>query len=491
MRNIFKISIILCLILLTGGCSKNYLNPVPKTSLSDLSVFDTKDRIVAQVNGMYSQMKNGYFLGGRYFVYNDIRADNFVPMSSNLVTGFATWNHSENGSSEEVEYLWQNAYLAINSINLFIDNLEQNWSGGSLNGIITETEKGQYRSEALTLRAIAYFDLLQLYAKPYNMNSGTNPGLPLRIMGMKTAAGNDLARSAVADVYTQILADLNEAETLAISDYGDDLTNTTRVHKNTIIAFKTRVYLHMQNWASVVSEAQKIVSSSAPFSATTGVANTLNNTYAGIFASPYTTKESIFSMPFTTTDQPGAQNGLPWYYSPESTESYYLITSAGSLYSMMDDADARKQMMVTSDGNVFLGKYLDMTNQSNYAPVIRYAEVLLNYSEAIVRNGGAVTQTAIDLLNAVRTRSLPTGAYTSASFATVQDFYDAILQERDMEFLGEGIRNMDLMRLSLAIPAKDGGLMGAVPAIAPTSPLYIWPIPTSELSSNKLMTPNN
>jgi hypothetical protein len=102
-----------------------------------------------------------------------------------------------------------------------------------------------------------------------------------------------------------------------------------------------------------------------------------------------------------------------------------------------------------------------------------------------------VTQTAIDLLNAVRTRSFPTGAYTSASFATVQDFYDAILQERDMEFLGEGIRNLDLMRLSLPIPAKDGLAMGTVPEILPASTLYIWPIATSELSSNKLMTPND
>ncbi len=52
MRNIYKISIAFAL-LLTIGCSKEYLDPVPQTSLSDLSVFETKDRVVAQVNGMY------------------------------------------------------------------------------------------------------------------------------------------------------------------------------------------------------------------------------------------------------------------------------------------------------------------------------------------------------------------------------------------------------------------------------------------------------
>jgi hypothetical protein len=48
MRNIFKISIVFALLFMIG-CSKEYLDPVPQTSLSDLSVYDTKDRVVAQV----------------------------------------------------------------------------------------------------------------------------------------------------------------------------------------------------------------------------------------------------------------------------------------------------------------------------------------------------------------------------------------------------------------------------------------------------------
>jgi hypothetical protein len=59
-----------------------------------------------------------------------------------------------------------------------------------------------------------------------------------------------------------------------------------------------------------------------------------------------------------------------------------------------------------------------------------------------------------------------------------------------MEFLGEGIRNMDFMRLALTIPAKNGGAMGSVSAIDPSSPSYIWPIPANEMAFNKLMTPN-
>ena len=298
MKNILKGSILLLIMVLMFSCSKERLDPAPKTSLGELQAFDTKDRIVGQVNGMYAMMKVGNFMGGRYYVYNDIRADNFIPKSSNGVTGYATFNHTVVNSTNEVQNLWGAAYAAINAINIFIDGLDTRWTEGSLTGIITEAEYKAFMAEALTLRAISYFSLLQLYAQPYNKNNGSNLGLPLRIIAYKTGEGNDMARSTVAEVYTQILADLNTAETSAVESYSSDLLNTTRVHRNTIIAYKTRVYLHMNDFARVQTEAAKIVSASAPYSAPSGVANALNPTFAGIWVAPYTSKESVFSMPF-------------------------------------------------------------------------------------------------------------------------------------------------------------------------------------------------
>lgn len=489
MKNILRITIAFFL-LLTIGCSKEFLDPVPQTSLSDLSVFDTKDRVVAQVNGMYASMKSGAFLGGRFFVYGDVRADNFIPKSSNLVTNFASWNHSEVSSTNEVQNLWGTVYAAINTINVFLDGLSAAWNAGNLNGKISQAEYDQFRSEAYALRALCYFDLLQLYCKPYNQGNGANPGVPLRLKAEKSAEGNDLARSTVAEVYTQILKDLNDAEPLAITAYSTDLLNTTRIHKNTIIALKTRVYLNMQDWPKVLTESAKIVSASAPFTAPSGVAFVLNPSYTAIFKTPYTSKESIFSMPMTTTNGPGTQNGLPHYYTFSSSESYYLNLNPGFAYALMDATDIRKTSLLLNDSKYFLTKFPDYTTLTDYAPVMRYAEVLLNRAEAIVRSGGAVTAEAIALLNAVRTRSFPTGAYIPASFTAASDFYTAILLERNIEFLGEGIRTMDLQRLSLPFPAKDGGGMGNVPAIPSSSVGYVWPIPANELSLNKLMTPN-
>ena len=491
MKNIISGSIVLILILLTGGCSKENLDPVPKTSLDMKAVFENKDRVVSQVNGLYQFMKSGQFLGGRYLVYNDIRDENFIPKSNNGVTNFATWNFSLVSSTNEVNNCWGAIYAAVNAINIFNEGLDKAWDSGSLTGKITEAEKNQYKSEALTLRAMCYFYLLQLYAKPYNMGAGANPGVPLRLIANSDLSGNDLARSSVAEVYTQILKDLNDAEPLAISTYGSGnaLLNATRIHKNTIIAFKTRVLLHMNNFAGVLTESAKIVPTTAPFVSATGVPFALSTTFAGIWTTPFTTAESIFSMPFTETNLPGTQNGLATYYHPSSSESYFLVTGTGSLFSKIDATDARKLLFVTVSGKVFIGKYTNYTTPIDYAPVMRYAEVLLNRAEAIVRNGSAVTQEAVNLLNAVRTRSFTTGGYTLASFATVQAFIDAVMLERNIEFLGEGIHNFDLMRTVSTIPGKDGTAfaMGNVFPVAPTDPAYIWPMPSTESNMNKLL----
>ncbi|MFA5820376.1 MAG: hypothetical protein WC854_14010, partial [Bacteroidales bacterium] len=63
MKNIFKISLLLILILIVSACSKENLTLDPQTSLGELNAFDNKDRVVGQVNGLYASVKNGGFLG--------------------------------------------------------------------------------------------------------------------------------------------------------------------------------------------------------------------------------------------------------------------------------------------------------------------------------------------------------------------------------------------------------------------------------------------
>ena len=118
--------------------------------------------------------------------------------------------------------------------------------------------------------------------------------------------------------------------------------------------------------------------------------------------------------------------------------------------------------------------------------MIRYSEVLLNLAEAIARTTNTVDARAVALLNAVRQRSDPTTTFTVASFASAAELIAAILQERNIEFLGEGIRSLDILRLGLDFPSKSipGFTVAAVP---PTSPLYFWPTPSEESRYNSLI----
>lgn len=164
---------------------------------------------------------------------------------------------------------------------------------------------------------------------------------------------------------------------------------------------------------------------------------------------------------------------------------YSLNTATGIVANAAFAAtDARRTSFIfTTTGGTFLKKYPTGTPFTDNAPVIRYAEVMLNLAEARARSGSGVDAQALALLNAVRGRSNPAGVY--ASFASPTELVNAILLERRIEFLGEGIRNIDLMRTLSPIPTK-----GIVREIPTTDPLYIWPIPQSELAANQAMTRN-
>ena len=461
------------------ACNKDLLDPIPRTSVPDQLAFSTPERILQQVNGMYVGVKDGRFLGGRGLTYNDVRAEDWLNVTTNGVTAFQTWNHTLSSTTEEVKNFWSFGYTAINRINVVLQGIADNPK------VLPSTASTMYQAEGRFLRAVSYFYLVTLYGKkPYTTDNGASPGLPLRLGAMKTIddvnENSNLARSTVAEVYNQIINDLNFAETNLPLMYGAaNDTNVVRAHRNAAIAFKTRVYLNMGKYAEAITEANKIVSQSAPFQSATGRIHRLEPAFVSIFRTPYTSAESIFSLPMTNTSGPGTQNGLALYQNTE-----YELNPAG----ILADAgwlanDARKSLVVTSGGKKRYSKF--NSDNENYVPVIRYSEVLLNLAEALVRNGNTVDARAVALLNAVRQRSDASVSFTVAGFVNSTALLTAILTERRIEFLGEGLRSIDILRQGIAIPGK-----GTVAAVPPTSKAYVWPISQDELLYNKAMTTN-
>ena len=484
-RNIYITALCVALTF-SSSCKREYLDPALKTSVAEENAFDTPFRIESQANSLYASLKNGSFYGGRYVVYGSIRGEDFINETGNLVTASDVWSMNLANSSTAVKGLWLQGYLTINRCNVFLDGMAA--KGIS---IVGDVAGQKYIAEARLIRALSYYSLLQLYARPYADGNGSKPGLPLRLTGITGPGSSDLPRSTVDQVYTQILADLNFAETNLPATNGTAILNTTRAHKNTAIALKTRVYLSMGKYAEVITEANKIVPAVAPFRASANVANDLVADIASVFKTPYTTAESVFSLPMTSSasplDYPGTQNSLATYFyftgSVPGTTEFSLNPTGIIANPGWTATDKRRALIFTSAAKKqFVAKFTTASPYTDYVPVIRWAEVLLNLAEARVRSTNTIDPQALLLINAVRQRS---DAATVIAPASVAAFTDALLTERRIEFLGEGLRGPDLTRLLLTIPAK-----GSAPQKAPTETGYIWPISSDELSLNKLMTDN-
>jgi len=480
-----KYILISCIVLVfTSACSDDFLNTGPETSIPESIAFSTPQKILAQANNLYKQLQNQSFYGGRFIIFNEQRADQFGQNDGNAATGSAVWNQNVASTNDFVNNVWSVGYTAINAANILISKMEETT-------VISTDLAKNYIAEAKFIRAFCYFSLVQTYAKPYNQDKNAL-GLPLRLSPVTTSGHNDLARSSVEMVYTQILKDLDEAEADLPVSYATPLLNTSRAKRCTAIALKTRVLLTQNNFGRVIEESKKIVSETLPFQYVEGtVTQKLEPGFANIFGGSYTGTEAVFSIPFanSTTETPAAQYALAYNYV---TQPIIFLATSGivSDTALNSGTDARSGLIGTSAANQKVLKKFSVTTAPfrDYVPVIRYAEILLNYAEAAANLDDLTT--AISLLKAVRNRSDPAYAYPADAIATKEALIATIQKERDIEFLGEGLRLMDLQRKVQTLPAKTGAI-GTAPLVLPTSSNYIWPIPSGEISTNNLMEPNH
>lgn len=488
----YKSYIYLALMLAVSSCDYDEkLNPTPSTLVSEITAFENADRITNQVNGLYATFKEGGFWGSQYIYYSEARAGNFVETTLNPTRGGLSYQMSVDASTSDVDNVWTQGYQIINACNLFMERLEM--TGTEVMG---EDLTRNYMAEARFLRGTTYYYLLQLYAQPYLKDNGASRGLPLRVTANTGLADYNLKASSVAEVYDFIIGDLNFAEENLPDTYASQLLNTTRAHKNTAIAMKTNVYLAKGDYAQVITEANKMVPNTAPFVAASGVANQLEANIENVFTPPFTTNENILSMPFSANDVPGTSLGNA--YLPDGANATGLGTSGTGDYYMLEHGvvadpdwkasdDRRKLIFITPSGSAagrfWCLKYKMGTPYADFVPVMRYAQVMLNLAEALAKENGLDTR-AIELLNAIRQRS---DATTTFNPGTPDELVDLIDQERNIEFVGEGIRNIDLVRQLKPIPRKAPNGGSPVPEVKPTDPNYIWPIPTSETIYNTIL----
>ena len=392
--------------------------------MDEKNAFSTPGKILAQVNNLYSQLQNSIFYGGRFIVFNEQRADEFGQNDGNAATGSAVWNQNVASTNEYINNVWAAGYRAINSANVLINQLQQT-------KVISDSLAKLYVAEAKFVRALSYLSLLQTYAKPYNLDKAAL-GLPLRLSPITSLGFNDLARSSVEEIYTQIIKDLNEAEADLPVAYATPLLNTSRAHKSSAIALKTRVFLNQSDYQKVMQESAKLVPNAPPYKYTAGsLSHNLEASFVNIFTGSYTGAEAIFFIPFANS--PASQFSLAFNYL---AQPIIFLATLGivSNPALSDAQDARSTLIGTNAAKQKVLRKFAITTAPfrDYVPVMRYAEVMLNYAEAATRTNDLALGAA--LLKAVRNRSNPNYVFPDEKINSADSLLNSIWTERRIEF---------------------------------------------------------
>jgi hypothetical protein len=535
-NNILKRGLILSSVfaLLSAESCKKYTELNPINSLSESTAFTTPANIELVAAGVYSTASygfyyatigganspRGYAFGAAAIEQSEMRGEDMVNLATFYqITNEATYDPT---TANNVN-IFNNLYGLINQANILITGVE----AAAAKGTITTAVATQYEAEGRFLRALAHHELVINFCRPYVDGKGANPGVPYRTQAVNStdAVNQQLSvpRGTVADDYKNILADLDYAETNLPEK--NTVNAVTRASKGAAIALKTRVKLHMEDFAGVITEGAKLGATGAGGTYKSPIANyTLTASPDGPFTNNLTNGESIFSIENSAASNGGVNGALPnmfggaAYATNPTFGGRGLVATAPNLYnaSFWVTGDTRRTLLqiqaTTSTAKFFYNyKYRDPTNKTDYAPIVRYAEVLLNVAEAFARTS-ALDPKALSLLNAVRNRAVPAAAkYADVSaFASGDALTQAIINERRIEFAGEGRRWSDITRLSKStfavvpgggIPAKtiaadlkgDGSQYDIVnrPAV-PTSKAaipyadnrFLWPIPVQEINAN-------
>ena len=170
---------------------------------------------------------------------------------------------------------------------------------------------------------------------------------------------------------------------------------------------------------------------------------------------------------------------------PISAGTYFIVMDLGSATYTISPFSSDKRGMFHSDGQNLeiesippfedgyaVTKWKNVDSNGNQGsdsagnfvdtdiPLIRLAEIYLNYAEATLRGGGGDTNTAVSLINQIRERGFGGSSGTISSGDLTLDF---ILDERSRELYWEGLRRTDLIRYNRF-----------------TSSSYLWPFKGNE-----------
>ena len=470
-----------------SSCS-DFLEQNPQTDLSENDFYKTADDILSAVNGAYSSLQEGDIYGN-WYVFGEIPSDNTRNQLSGSVT---TQNEFDqfyiDTQNSMIASFWKAAYKVINRTNTVL---------GRIDGIEINAElANRYKLECKFIRALMYFNLVRVYGD-----------VPLVLKEISISESYDILREPKENVYNQIIADLKEAQGLPVSYSTAEDGRATQGAAKALLA---DVYMTLHKYAEAETILAEIINSGR-YSLLENTPGSLNiDGYKNVFSPVnHNSKEGIFEIQFLKGGY-GEGSNYANNFAPENSGTNVVAVggTGGNNIPEMDIYNAYEEGDLRRDFSMSLGyydnrknnewvesryvcKFMDVPYQNNDAsnnyPVIRYADVILMYAEALNQNGK--TAEACKYLNMTRRRGFgyQTTETSPVDLQTTDKAQFALMveQERRVELAFENHRWFDLIRTGRAVEVmKSKGF-----SLNETN--LICPIPQKQIDVNPKLTQND
>ena len=487
MKRIFSTALIITLAAGLNAC-KDVLEAPTKSSLDESVIFSTPSLAEGAVAGVIQSFAETNSYRGRYLVFYGVNTDteiyNSVKNTTSEQARLSNYNTNVNNSQMNTDNnAWAKFYEGIERANLAIRGLK------TYGNVQENKELGQLLGEMLTLRAVVYSDLLKGWGD-----------VPARFEPVNSETVY-LERADRDVIYKQLLADLEEAaDLLAWPNETAATQSVERVNKAFAKGLRARLALAaggygQRNDGSVRRSTDPDLSPEKMYAiAKKECLDVINSGTARLlgFEEVFRTfaaetnragLESLWEIPFSegrgrvifdlgvkhdvvsdyTGQNRGGTNGPNpiMYYEYDRDDVRRDVTCVPYKWVASPTSPKGVRQEPNGLGGWYFGKYryewlnrrVTSTNDDGLNWMyMRYADVILMAAEAINELDGPAA--AAPYLKMIRDRAFPgqpqkVTAFMQKVTASKEAFFNAIVDERALEFTGEMLRKGDLIRWNL------------------------------------------
>ena len=388
-------------------------------------------------------------LGSDDISFNDPAVQQDVAFDPTRVAAY-TWRKPFYTDKTD-DFDWNTMYKALYTFNTVIAGVLESKGG-------TPDERNAIYAEGLIQRAFTYFTLVNSYSKQYDQaTADQDPGVPLLLEAKLFV---NLKRATVAEVYTQILKDLE----IAILLIPINQVNSVKPNRAAAYALLAKVYLNMRRYESALDAAEK---STALF----GELTDYNQFITVAFPNLLQNKEVLLrKVPRISYGALQLSNDLLTLLGTKDLR-YTLFTRPGNATNFYPNFSGR---------GFFAGAGVDPASVG-----LTTSDTWLIRAECLARLGQ--TDAAVKILNDLRKFRFKPADLISLAAANSQQALQLVIDERRREFFGTGFRWFDQKRLNKdALFAKPfiREFAGQTYTLLPNSNGYVFPFSSIIVNQN-------